>query len=90
MLSCKYKLNNIIKIEFIKEMYMREIFDFIVLFLIYIFVFYRKWKVQGKDVLFINTIMYIYLSFVLYFTLMPILVSLPFIFNHPYDPFLYN
>ena len=64
---------------------MREIFDFIVLFLIYIFVFYRKWKVQGKDVLFINTIMYIYLSFVLFFTLMPIITSLPFIFNHPYD-----
>ena len=63
---------------------MREIFDFIVLFFIYIFVFYRKWKVQGKEVLFINTIMYIYLSFVIYFTLMPILVSLPFIFNHPY------
>lgn len=64
---------------------MREIFDFTVLFFIYIFVFYRKWKVQGKDALFINTIMYIYLSFVLYFTLMPILISLPFIFNHPYE-----
>ncbi|MEJ8736416.1 VanZ family protein [Erysipelotrichaceae bacterium HCN-30851] len=64
---------------------MREIFDFTVLFFIYIFVFYRKWKVQGKDVLFINTVMYIYLSFVLYFTLMPILISLPFIFNHPYE-----
>lgn len=65
---------------------MREIFDFIVLFFIYIFVFYRKWKVQGKEVLFINTIMYIYLSFVLYFTLMPIITSLPFIFNHSYVP----
>ncbi|WP_278849736.1 VanZ family protein [Thomasclavelia spiroformis] len=64
---------------------MREIFDFIVLIFVYIFVFYRKWKVQGKDVLFINTMMYIYLSFALYFTLMPILISLPFIFNHPYE-----
>lgn len=64
---------------------MRELFDFIVLFFIYIFMFYRKWEVQGKDVLFINTIMYIYLSFILYLTLMPILVSLPFIFNHPYE-----
>ena len=64
---------------------MRELFDFIVLFFIYISMFYRKWKVQGKDVLFINTIMYIYLSFILYLTLMPILVSLPFIFNHPYE-----
>ena len=64
---------------------MRELFDFIVLFFIYISMFYRKWKVQGKDVLFINTIMYIYLSFILYLTLMPILVSLLFIFNHPYE-----
>lgn len=63
---------------------MRELFDFIVLFFIYISMFYRKWKVQGKEVLFINTIMYIYLSFVLYFTLMPIIASLPFIFNHSY------
>ena len=30
--------------------------------------------------------MYIYLSFVLYFTLMPILVKLPYILNHPYTP----
>ncbi len=30
--------------------------------------------------------MYIYLSFVLYFTLMPIISSLPFMFNHQYTP----
>lgn len=48
---------------------MKEIIDFIVLTIIYIFVFYKKWKVQGKDILFVNTSMYIYLSFVLYFTL---------------------
>ena len=30
--------------------------------------------------------MYIYLSFVLFFTLMPIIVSIPFILNHPYTP----
>ena len=65
---------------------MKEQVDFIVLFLLYIFIFYRRWKLKGKDVLFINTIMYIYLSFVLYFTLMPIITSLPFIFNHSYVP----
>ena len=65
---------------------MKEIIDFIVLIVIYIFIFYKKWKSQGKDVLFVNTIMYIYLSFVLYFTLMPIITSLPFIFNHSYTP----
>ena len=65
---------------------MKEIIDFIVLIVIYIFIFYKKWKSQGKDVLLVNTTMYIYLSFVLYFTLMPIITSLPFIFNHPYTP----
>lgn len=65
---------------------MKEIIDFIFLFILYITIFYKKWKAKGKDVLFINTMMYIYLSFVLYFTLMPILTSLPFIFNHPYTP----
>ena len=65
---------------------MKEIIDFIVLIIIYIFIFYKKWKSRGKDVLFVNTTMYIYLSFVLYFTLMPIITSLPFIFNHSYTP----
>lgn len=64
---------------------MKKSIDFIVLIILYIFVFYKKWKARGKDVLFINTTIYIYLSFVLYFTLMPITTSLPFIFNHPYD-----
>ena len=50
---------------------MKELLDFIILAILYIFIFYKRWKVKGKDVLFINTIMYIYLSFVLYFTLMP-------------------
>ncbi len=65
---------------------MKELVDFGVLIVIYFLNFYKKWKAKGKEVLFINTIMYIYLSFVLYFTLMPLVTSLPFIFNHPYDP----
>ena len=65
---------------------MKVLVDFVVLIIIYFWKFYKKWKEKGRDVLFINTIMYIYLSFVLFFTLMPITVSLPFIFNHPYDP----
>ncbi len=65
---------------------MKVIVDFIILTILYLFIFYKKWKVKGKDVLFVNTTMYIYLSFVLYFTLMPIITSLPFIFNHPYTP----
>lgn len=65
---------------------MKELIDFVVLFILYISIFYKRWKVKGKDILFVNTTMYIYLSFVLYFTLMPIIISLPFVFNHPYVP----
>ena len=63
---------------------MKILLDFGVLIVIYFLRFYKKWKSKGKDIFFINTVMYIYLSFVLYFTLMPILTSLPFVFNHPY------
>ena len=65
---------------------MKVLVDFVVLIIIYFWKFYKKWKEKGRDVLLINTITYIYLSFVLYFTLMPIITSLPFIFNHPYTP----
>ncbi len=65
---------------------MKELVDFGVLIIVYFLRLYKKWKKEGKDVLFINTTMYVYLSFVLYFTLMPILTSIPFVFNHPYKP----
>lgn len=64
----------------------KDLIDFGVLGILYIFIFFKKWKAKGKDILFINTTMYVYLSFVLYFTLMPIITSIPFIFNHPYKP----
>ena len=60
--------------------------DFAVLALLYAFAFFNKWKIRGKDVLLVHTLMYIYLSFVLYFTLMPVVVSIPFVLNHPYTP----
>lgn len=63
-----------------------DLVDFGALIVTYFLVFFRKWQTRGKDVLIINTLMYIYLSFVLYFTLMPIITSLPFMFNHPYIP----
>lgn len=61
---------------------MKEIVDFVILILLYFVIFYKKWKPKGKDVLLINTTMYIYLSFVLYFTLMPIVTSVPTALNH--------
>lgn len=65
---------------------MKILMDVAVLILIYIFVLFGRWKIRGRDVLLVNTLMYIYLSFVLYFTLMPITASIPFILNHPYQP----
>lgn len=56
---------------------MREKVDFFVLIILYFIFFYNKWKKKGKDIFFVNTTMYIYLSFVLYFTLMPILKYIP-------------
>lgn len=63
---------------------MKYLVDFTALALLYAFVFFRKWRGKGRDILLINTLMYIYLSFVLYFTLMPVITSIPFVLNHPY------
>lgn len=63
---------------------MKYLIDIVALGLLYVFCLFRRWKRAGRDVLFINTLMFVYLSFVLYFTLMPVITSLPFIFNHPY------
>ncbi len=65
---------------------MKYFIDFATLATLYIFVFFRKWKHKGRDVLLVNSLMYIYLSFVLYFTLMPVITAIPFVLNHPYTP----
>lgn len=57
-----------------------------VLALLYAFIFFRKWRPQGKGVLLVNTLMYAYLSLVLFFTMMPVIASIPFVLNHPYEP----
>lgn len=61
------------------------VIDFVVILGLYL-VFFRKWKTLGKDVLLVNTLMYVYLAFVLYFTLMPVVTALPFVFDHAYVP----
>ena len=53
---------------------------------LYVFVFYKKWKTRGREVLLVNTLMYVYLSFVLFFTMMPVIASIPFMLDHPYMP----
>lgn len=60
--------------------------DFTVLVFLYIFVFFRRWRTQGRDRLLVNTLMYAYLSLVLYFTMMPVIASIPFMLDHPYKP----
>ena len=64
----------------------RYLIDFAVLIVLYAFVFFRKWRTQGRDSLLVNTLMYAYLSLVLYFTMMPVVVSIPSILDHPYSP----
>ena len=59
--------------------------DFAVLAFLYAFVFFKKWRAQGKDCLLVNTLLYGYLSLVLYVTLMPVVTSIPFILNHRYQ-----
>ena len=64
----------------------KYLIDFAALALLYMFVFFRRWKSRGRDILLVNTLMYLYLSCVLYFTLMPVITSVPFVLNHPYKP----
>ena len=60
--------------------------DIAVLIFLYAFVFFRRWRPQGRDRLLVNTLMYAYLSLVLYFTMMPVVVSIPSMLDHPYTP----
>ena len=60
--------------------------DIAVLMFLYAFVFFRRWRPQGRDRLLVNTLMYAYLSLVLYFTMMPVVASIPFMLDHPYTP----
>ncbi|MCG8541828.1 MAG: VanZ family protein [Clostridia bacterium] len=50
---------------------MYYLINFTLLGLIYFLVFYKKWSKKTKTVLIINTLMYVYISIVLYVTLMP-------------------
>lgn len=58
--------------------------DIIGLILLYRFVFYSKWNTEIRSQFILKTLMYIYIGLVLFVTLMPIITSLPFVFDHPY------
>ena len=49
--------------------------NFILLALIYLVFFYRKWNKASKGLLLVNTFMYVYIVMVLFFTLMPFTIS---------------
>ena len=65
---------------------LRYAVDFAALALLYFLRLRPKWKRSGRRTLAVNTLMYLYLSGVLLVTLMPIITSLPFCFNHRYVP----
>jgi len=51
--------------------------------LVYLRFFMPKWRRRGRESLTAGTLMYVYLCFVVYFTLMPIFTSLPNIVTGP-------
>ncbi|GLC88134.1 antibiotic resistance protein VanZ [Lysinibacillus piscis] len=50
---------------------MSYIVDFLLLAVLYFWLFYKKWYQQGKEQWLLKTLMYIYMTMVLFFTLMP-------------------
>lgn len=61
-----------------------KIIDIVIMIFIYVTFLFKKWKRKGKKDLLINTLLYFYFIGYLYFTLMPVITSLPFMFNYPY------
>ena len=68
------------------EINMPVMTDLLVLLLLYGYILYPRWKKQGADMLAVKTLMYVHLALVLYVTLMPLLVSVPFWREMPYLP----
>ena len=60
--------------------------DLLALLCLYILVLFPRWKKQGGDMLLVRSLMYVHFSAVLYLTLMPVLVALPFFMQTPYAP----
>lgn len=64
----------------------KYLIDFAALAVIYFSAFFRRWKRKGRDVFLFNTLMYVYLAFVIRLTLMPVLASVPTMLTHGYVP----
>lgn len=60
------------------------IIDIVLSIIVYFLVFFKKWRKLNYKKFIVNTLMYIYIVLVIRVTLMPIVTSLPYIFNHTY------
>ena len=60
------------------------IVDISCMVLVYLSFLMPKWKRRGFESLFAGTLMYVYLCFVIYFTLMPVFASLPNVIMGPW------
>lgn len=58
--------------------------DLFLLSIVYIFFFYTRWKNKDRSTFLVLTIFYIYISLVIYETLIPIVPSIPHLFDHGY------
>lgn len=65
---------------------MKYAIDFAALAVLYLVVFFPRWRRLPLDRCVVNTLMYLYLALVLFVTLMPVICSLPHLFDHPYVP----
>lgn len=64
----------------------KSIVDFVVLFLIYMLIFHKRWRAKGQPTFLFNTLMYVYVTILLFLTLMPIITSLSSISLDRYVP----
>ena len=64
--------------------FLELVLDIVLMVLVYIYIFLPKWRRRGKESLTAGTLMYVYLCFVVYFTLMPVVTAIPNIFTGPW------
>lgn len=64
---------------------MRYLFDFVAVGFIYVKWIYPRWKNIDKEQFVVNNLMFIYLVFVAYFTMMPVIAHLPYLFASSYS-----
>lgn len=63
-----------------------SLIDLAALALLYFAVLRRKWRRLPRDRRAVRLLMFLYLCLLAYVTVMPVLASLPLLFNHPYVP----